>query len=464
MAGMWLAAGFAAGFLAGGVVGAPSGMLAEVKSVLGMLQETELAEIPLIKDELQIANSELGITEGMEVNAPAVAAVVDSERQAANTFLGSGPVSLNFDFSGATIQITADRVEVTPAGGSLTEILAPVAVGEGKACTTNEYSVPQRGNVLLSEVAWMGTEESPAAEWIELKNTGQSEVDIGGWQVATRDRGVAVVFPAGTKIPPRGLFLMERGDDNTVVGVKAGLIYKGPLLNEDEALFVFDESCNLMDEVAADPKWPAGEAQTRKPMERNWVMLAWKTTNQVGGTPGSDNSYAVITASEKFKVNKVESDTGEGASNEESFVGMVVVEFSEIQVGTDAGGSDEFIELYNLGSAMADLTGWAIKKKSSTGAESSLMAASRLEGKQIPAGKKFLLVNESGYTGNVAADATWASSNTIAYTNNGLVLYNAEGVIMEEVSWTEIPKNKSYKKIGGSWQVKEVPEPQNSSN
>ena len=92
------------------------------------------------------------------------------------------------------------------------------------------------------------------------------------------------------------------------------------------------------------------------------------------------------------------------------------------------------------------------------------MAASRLEGKQIPAGKKFLLVNESGYTGNVAADATWASSNTIAYTNNGLVLYNAEGVIMEEVSWTEIPKNKSYKKIGGSWQVKEVPEPQNSSN
>jgi len=201
MAGVWVVAGFVIGFLAGGTVGTPSGMLAEVKSVFGMPRETKLAEISLKNDGLQISNGEL-----KEKTAAENSVLPVSEPREGGASLGSGPVALNFDFSGATIQITADRVEVTPTGTGLLKNSAQAEVEEGKVCVTNEYSVPQRGNVMLSEVAWMGTEESPAAEWIELKNTGQSEANIGGGQGATRGRGGAAGFSAGKRVSPRGVF------------------------------------------------------------------------------------------------------------------------------------------------------------------------------------------------------------------------------------------------------------------
>ncbi len=143
--------------------------------------------------------------------------------------------------------------------------------------------------------------------------------------------------------------------------------------------------------------------------------------------------------------------------------GMVI---SEIMAGTDGNTDYEFVELYNPTSNQIDLTSWTIKKKSSTGTESSLLVASRMSGKSIGANKYFLAVNEGGYTGSVTPDVSWAHSNTIAYTNNAVILYDASGTKIEEVNWAEIPAGKSYARASwgsSSFVVQDVPTPQNSA-
>lgn len=138
---------------------------------------------------------------------------------------------------------------------------------------------------------------------------------------------------------------------------------------------------------------------------------------------------------------------------------------SEIMAGADGNSNYEFVELYNAGSAPVDLTGWSVKKKSSTGSESSLVAAKNFLGEIIQPSRYFLLGNDGGYQGSVALDASWAHSNTLAYTNNSVVLYNGSGAKVEEIFWAEIPKGQSFARTGwenSRFTLSGSPTPQNS--
>lgn len=141
---------------------------------------------------------------------------------------------------------------------------------------------------------------------------------------------------------------------------------------------------------------------------------------------------------------------------------------SEIMAGVDGNSSYEFIELFNPMANAIDLTGWSIKKKSSTGSESTLVSSNRFEGKTIPPNKYFLLANEGGYgsTSSPQVDVFWPKSYTLAYANNAIVIYNANSELVEEVNWTEIPKDQSIERESfGSNQFKTQlnPNPQNTS-
>ena len=129
---------------------------------------------------------------------------------------------------------------------------------------------------------------------------------------------------------------------------------------------------------------------------------------------------------------------------QENIAGNILI--SEIMAGIDGGADYEFIELFNPTSNSIDLTGWSIKKKSSTGSESTLVSSSRFEGKIIPSNKYFLLANEVGYNGQVSADVFWPKSYSLAYSNNSVVIYNSNGELVEEISWTEIPKGQSIER------------------
>lgn len=132
--------------------------------------------------------------------------------------------------------------------------------------------------VIFNEICWMGDEDSPANEWIELKNVSSEEIDLDGWQILNKNQKIKIVFEKGEKISPGGYLLLTRGDD-----------FSGAIKNSNEGLYLFDSNCNLQDKVEASSTWPAGDLKTKKTAERK-DDFSWQTSKESKGTPGKENS------------------------------------------------------------------------------------------------------------------------------------------------------------------------------
>lgn len=175
---------------------------------------------------------------------------------------------------------------------------------EEKICQ-NFDGVPKR-EVIFNEICWMGTQESPTHEWIELKNISKREIDLEGWQILNKDQKIKIVFK-NLKIGPGQILLLERGDDETLPDVDADLIYEGALKNKNEAIFLFDKDCNLQDKVEATTSWPAGDSKTKRTMERR-EDFSWQTSESPGGTPKAENSKGFLEKIEEKKSAKIKLD------------------------------------------------------------------------------------------------------------------------------------------------------------
>ncbi len=160
-------------------------------------------------------------------------------------------------------------------------------------CSQNNLGEALYFPVIINEVAWMGTEESYADEWIELKNISTTTVNLNNWQLLDKDNQIKIVFGNEDLIGPNDFYILERTDDNTLPNLSADKIYTGNLGNFDESLRLFNKDCQLIDEVVASSSWPAGDNEAKKTMERN-EDLSWHTyTGQDYGTPGQQNSPVI---------------------------------------------------------------------------------------------------------------------------------------------------------------------------
>lgn len=318
----------------------------------------------------------------------------------------------------------------------------------GTVCGYESSGAPNHGAVFISEVAWMGTEEGAQYEWFEIANTGIAVANIGGWSVVDKDEQIRFAFPAGAEVPAAGFYLLARSADR-VGSAKADHRYAGNLKNENEGLRLFDAQCVMADEARAAPKWPAGETGERRTMERNLATRAWYTSSVIGGTPKAVNSsppVRISTPAAPSASSVTPTSSAVRAAPPQGNIGV-----SEVMAGKEGASNWDFVELYNAGTSAVNLTGWSVKKKVlSSGNESALVAANRLEGVTVPAGGRLLLAHPE-YAGTPAADVTWPKSYTLAYTNNAVVLYDADGAKVDEISWMEIPKGQSYAEVNGVW-------------
>ncbi|MDP2594177.1 MAG: MBL fold metallo-hydrolase [bacterium] len=165
-----------------------------------------------------------------------------------------------------------------------------------KECVfASDGSAPAHSPVVINEVAWMGSATGATHEWIELRTTSSMPVDISGWQILNENERLHITFPQQSIFDPPYMVL-ARSVASVALGLDAELIFTGSLRNSNEGLRLYDNECNLIDEVPIAAKWPAGDNATKQTMERMRDLL-WGTSIGVGGTPNKENTGSVAGAS-----------------------------------------------------------------------------------------------------------------------------------------------------------------------
>jgi hypothetical protein len=159
------------------------------------------------------------------------------------------------------------------------------------------------GTLLISEIAWAGTQASSNDEWIELWNPGEAAVVLDGWSL-TDDNDIRA--PLTGMLSPGGFLLLERTDDGTIVDLSANALYTGSLADGGETLRLLDPSGREIDRVDASQGWPQGDRQDCLSMERfagRWVTFRGgfgrgrdAAGQPILGTPGAANSRALEAA------------------------------------------------------------------------------------------------------------------------------------------------------------------------
>jgi Lamin Tail Domain/Collagen triple helix repeat (20 copies) len=107
------------------------------------------------------------------------------------------------------------------------------------------------------------------------------------------------------------------------------------------------------------------------------------------------------------------------------------IQVNEFMTGSSGAASNEFVELVNAGSSAADVGGFKVAYRSSTGT-SDITLATIPSGTSIPAGGFYLLAG-SGYLGTHTADQSFSTS--LSSTGGGLAVRDATGVILDSVGY-----------------------------
>ncbi|MEK7612074.1 MAG: lamin tail domain-containing protein [Patescibacteria group bacterium] len=306
-------------------------------------------------------------------------------------------------------------------------------------CPFNSLGARTPATVRMNEIAWMGNSAGGAdAEWIELYNTGDTEINLSGWQVIDLREQIQIAFTRRDSIPPQDFFLLERDSDDTVKTLTADFIYTGSLANEDEGLRLFTANCTLADEALASPKWPAGDNGEKKTMERRSDGLAWQTSYVTEGTPKAKNSEPppppppppppVSGIEEGEEIEEVP-EPGSVVSN----VSHIVI--SEFQTSGGAGQTtDDFIELYNPLSTPFNLKGHRLVKRSANATKDTSIKSWTAD-TFIPAHGFYLWANSEFTSLGTVPDTTTTAS--IA-DDNGIALREGPadtGTIVDSIAW-----------------------------
>lgn len=211
----------------------------------------------------------------------------------------------------------ARRALFSLASATLTGFLLLCATWRGlqsaAIATANRPAIvaAQPGDVVINEVAWMGTAAYYTDEWIELYNTTAASIALAEWSLSATDGTPSIALDG--IIPANGFYLLERSyddDDLTVSDIPADRFYTGALENDPsaETLELRDDNGTLIDAVNSNGgPWPAGDNDTKQTMERmdplagggdeNWAENDGLVRNghdaggnPINGTPKARNS------------------------------------------------------------------------------------------------------------------------------------------------------------------------------
>lgn len=316
----------------------------------------------------------------------------------------------------------------------------------------NTVSAESRSQIIINEIAWMGTTVSASDEWIELYNNTEKFISFDGWRLVARD-GTPKINLSGA-IPSYGFYLLERTDDTTVPNILADQIYTGAMGNTGETLELYNNFGNLIDSIDYDSGWLAGDNDTKQTAERKTDDV-WQTSQNPGGTPKAKNSIIVEEnplppqepqAQTETKdltegisplpqlppIQKEETEINPETKSEDSYPsGIIINELLPSPEGTDE--EEEWIEIFNQGSKEINLSNWKITDI--TGATNAYVFPS----KTIIRPGEFLVL--------------FRPETKIVLNNSGdgLNLIQPNGKILDSVIYESAPIGQSYNRAEDSW-------------
>lgn len=314
-------------------------------------------------------------------------------------------------------------------------------------------------DIVINEIAWMGTTNSANDEWIELYNNTKNPINLEGWVLKASD-GTPEIKLSGT-IPANGFYLLERTDDDTMPGISADLIYKGALGNNGEDLKLYDNSGNLVDEVNCVSSWFAGDNKIKQTMERKISLISgnnssnWQTSQNPGGTAKTENSKP----SPAGKEQKVEVFPLPAQLKSSEYSPLLVQQpeikknypsgiiFNEILPSPEGpDDKEEYIEILNQNNFEVDLSEWKIKDTNGKITTYVLPEKTKIS----PEG--FLVLSRP------------ITKITLNNNGDGLNLIQPNGNIIDSVNYEKAPQNQSYNKTPSGWIWNAVLTPEKANN
>lgn len=121
------------------------------------------------------------------------------------------------------------------------------------------------GSVVISEIAWMGTEASFNDEWFELCNIDEQVIDMSNWYISWGNNTTTI---SNLSLDPNDCVVFERTDQTTISDYDYSYIYTGGFDNTGEHIILYSSLDTIMDEVDASDGWFAGENDTKDTMIR----------------------------------------------------------------------------------------------------------------------------------------------------------------------------------------------------
>ncbi len=186
-------------------------------------------------------------------------------------------------------------------------------------------------------------------EFVELKNTGATELDLGG---LTFTSGIVFTFPPGTKLLPGAFFVLSRdataGQTNfhaRYPGVTVGGVYTGKLDNAGETITLSTAAAGIVfsftyNDVAPWPAAADGSGYSLVPKASVYQSssgLDWRASAAVHGSPGADDppvNFPLIVVNEALT--------------------------------NSASGLFDSIELYNASASAVDISDWWLSDATDT--------------------------------------------------------------------------------------------------
>ena len=160
------------------------------------------------------------------------------------------------------------------------------------------YSAYNFLDVVINEIAWMGTTAEAVDEWLELYNNTNQTINLNGFVLESQDGGLKINL--GGSLPAQSFWLLERTDDQTISDLQADQIYQGSLGNSGEDLELRDGNGNLIDMVSCSSGWLAGSAEKKASMERINTSISgnlatnWQTNNEQTINGHDKNNYPIL--------------------------------------------------------------------------------------------------------------------------------------------------------------------------